>query len=265
MSVNYSELLHIVKEWVEEAGEAIRVSMDKPLNIETKSNVNDLVTEMDYQTEAFFKEKIAAHYPDHEMLGEEGTGESLHSTKGVLWIIDPIDGTTNFVHQQYNFAISIGIFEDGVGQLGLVYDVMKREWFTALKGEGAFQNEKKLDARKPVTLEKAIVGLNSRWLVWEHKNGGGLLHDLVQKSRSARSYGSAALELCYVACGRLDTYINLRLSPWDYAGSLIILDEVGASATTFSNEKPSLLNKGSFIASAPVLHEELLAYMPEIK
>ncbi|MEI2325531.1 inositol monophosphatase family protein, partial [Pseudomonas aeruginosa] len=110
--------------WIREAGERILASQ-KPLQIETKSDRNDLVTNIDKETDQFLIGKIRTTFPDHHILGEEGFGEDIRDTEGILWIVDPIDGTVNFVHQKVNFMISIGVYENGEGKLGYIYDVVR--------------------------------------------------------------------------------------------------------------------------------------------
>src|SRR5699024_6193563 len=118
------EIFLYAKKWIYEAGENIRKQIYKTYQINTKSDANDLVTDVDKSTEQFFAGKIRNQYPKHQILGEEGYGDNVKSLDGTIWIIDPIDGTMNFVHQKKNFAISIGVFQDGVGEIGLIYDVM---------------------------------------------------------------------------------------------------------------------------------------------
>ncbi len=127
--------------WVKEAGDKIRSSFDKTLDIQTKSNPNDLVTNIDKEIEQFFIKKIREIYPNHKIMGEEGFGDRSIKHEGVVWLIDPIDGTMNFIHQQRNFAISLGIYENGLGKIGLVYDVVHDELYHAFRGEGAYMNE----------------------------------------------------------------------------------------------------------------------------
>src|SRR4051794_14169549 len=121
-----------------EAGKRIRESFLYDIEIETKSNANDLVTNIDRETELFFIERIKSFYPSHRIFGEEGMGEKVEHLEGVVWIIDPIDGTMNFVKQHRHFMISIGIFEDGIGKLGYIFDVMRGDLFYAIAGEGAW-------------------------------------------------------------------------------------------------------------------------------
>src|SRR5213080_2007901 len=130
----YSQAQH----WVKEAGEKIRLSFDKTLDIQTKSNPNYLVTNIDKEIQQFFIKKIRGVYPNHKIMGEEGFGDQSIKHEGIVWLIDPIDGTMNFIHQQRNFAISLGIYENGLGKIGLVYDVVHDELYNAFRGKGAY-------------------------------------------------------------------------------------------------------------------------------
>ena len=127
-----------------EAGNKVRIMMKEDLSIETKSNPNDLVTNVDKATENYIYDAILRSYPDHRVIGEEGHGHHMEDVNGVVWVVDPIDGTLNFVHQQEGFAISIGIYRDGKPYAGLVYDVMKDVLYHAKVGEGAFENNHEL-------------------------------------------------------------------------------------------------------------------------
>ncbi|TDQ42270.1 inositol monophosphatase family protein [Aureibacillus halotolerans] len=244
--------------WVREAGARIRKSMENPLHVETKSNANDLVTNMDKETEQFFVSRIQSHYPEHYILGEEGFGDQLETIEGTVWIIDPIDGTMNFVHQKRHFTISLGVYHDGVGMFGLVYDVMADDLYAAFNGEGATLNNAPLMGVNDADLHTAIVGLNANWLTTNEHMPADALHFLVQKARGVRSYGSAALEIVYVAAGFLDAYATMRLSPWDYAGGLIIAKEAGAVGTTLQGEPLNLLHKQSVLIATPKVHKEIV-------
>src|SRR5690606_18681315 len=132
---------------------------------------------------------------------------------GIIWIIDPIDGTTNFVNQQRHFAISLAVYEDGVGQIGIIYDVMSNELFHCKSGEGAYMNDVLLLKLREKPLTESLIGLNATWLTKNKKIDPSVLAPLVSKVRGIRSYGAASIEIAYVAAGRLDGYISLRLKP----------------------------------------------------
>ncbi|HEU5139893.1 MAG TPA: inositol monophosphatase family protein [Bacillales bacterium] len=256
--IDWREIDKQAKQWVKQAGEQIRNSFTDAINVDYKSNPDDLVTDMDKQTEQFFIKKIHQKFPDHRILGEEGHGHDISTAEGTVWIIDPIDGTMNFVHQQSHFAISIGIYHEGVGQIGLIYDVVGDELFHCIKGEGAYVDNRPLQKRTPVLLEESIIGLNATWVTKNHRIDPDILAPVVRKARGTRSYGSAAIELAYIAAGRLDAYLSMRLAPWDFAAGLVLLEEVGAVMTTVDGKPVDLLEQNSIFAGEPELHRNIL-------
>lgn len=259
-----NEIFTSATNWIKEAGERIKQSFQTKLRIESKSNPNDLVTNIDKETEQFFISKIKEKFPDHRVLGEEGNGDDLNELDGIVWIIDPIDGTMNFVRQQRNFAISIGIYEDGVGKIGLIYDVVHEELYHAIKGEGAFVDNQPLPKLDEIPVKEAIIGINATWVTPNRRIDPSILGKLVRDVRGTRSYGSAALEIAQVATGRLDAYITLRLSPWDFAAGLILIEEVGGISSTLTGNPIELLKQNSIFISKPGLHEEIMeTYLKE--
>ncbi|WAA13245.1 inositol monophosphatase family protein [Fervidibacillus halotolerans] len=256
--INWTEIDQFTKEWIKEAGKRIRQSLSEQLHISTKANPNDLVTNIDKDTERFFIERIRKTFPNHKILGEEGFGDELKSTEGVIWVIDPIDGTMNLVHMQRNFTISIGIFENGKGKLAYIYDVMNDELYHAMNGSGAFFNGKRLPKLLDKPLSECIIGLNSIWLTENRRIDHRMLTPLVKGARGTRSIGSAALEMGYIATGWMDVYISLRLSPWDFAAGMIIIEELGGKATKLTGEPLSILEKSSVFFAGPAVHEQIL-------
>jgi myo-inositol-1(or 4)-monophosphatase len=256
--VKWDEIDTCAKEWIKEAGERIKESFENILDIQIKSNPNDFVTNIDKDTEQFFIAKIKNQFPTHRILGEEGLGDQLSELSGIVWIIDPIDGTTNFIQQQRNFAISIGIYEDGIGRIGLIYDVVHGELYHATKGKGAFLNNKPLEKLEKVAVSEAIIGLNTIWVLDNRRINPTVLTPLVQKVRGTRSYGSAAIEIANVVAGRLDAYINLRLSPWDFAAGIVLLEEVGGIARTLRGEPLNLLQQNTVFFSKPGLYDTVM-------
>ncbi|WP_046175172.1 inositol monophosphatase family protein [Domibacillus indicus] len=255
---DWTKIDETVKRWIQEAGANIRASFAGSLSIQAKSNPNDLVTNVDEETERFFIERIRTEFPGHRILGEEGQGDDIKSLDGVIWIIDPIDGTMNFVHQQRNFALSIGIYENGIGQLGYIYDVVHDELYHAQKGLGAWMNDTPLKKLDPVPVEKAVIGISATWLVDNRHFDQNKLVQLAKDVRGTRSYGSAALELAYVASGRLSAYITMRNAPWDFAGGKMIVEEAGGIVSTLSGGEINMLTVNPVFASAPGLHDDIL-------
>lgn len=252
-------LFNQAKQWILEAGKIIREKIDDPMIIDTKSNVNDLVTTMDKETEQFFAYKIKEQYPDHLLFGEEGYGDEIKSLDGTIWIVDPIDGTMNFVHQKKNFAISIGIYQDGVGEIGLIYDVMTDVLYHAQKNNGAYKNELKLkQLNSSLNLHESILGLNHFWLCENSLVDERVMQGLVKTVRGTRTMGSAALEMAYVAEGVLDGYLAMRLSPWDIAAGMIIVKEVGGVTTDRHGNEINLLEKNSLVTCNEQIQQSLL-------
>lgn len=256
--MNWGMIDKYAKSLIKEAGHIIRNSFFKTIDVDTKADANDLVTNIDRDIERFFISRIQRDFPEHKVLGEEGFGDDVQSLDGVIWLLDPIDGTMNFVHQKRNFAISLGIYLDGIGMLGYIYDVMNDELYHAEKGEGAYFNDEKLPMLEITPLSEAIIGVNASWVAPNRRIENGPIAHMVHKCRGTRSYGSAAMELAYVSSGRIDAYLSLRLSPWDIAGGMVIAEEVGAIATNLEGEKPDLLGQDTFIVARPGLHSEIL-------
>ncbi|MFZ3579619.1 inositol monophosphatase family protein [Virgibacillus sp. DJP39] len=256
---NHNKLYQDAKSWVLEAGKIIREQIDEPLTIDTKSNVNDLVTTMDKETEKYFVDKIKSKYSDHLLLSEEGFGDEINTMDGTVWIIDPIDGTMNFVQQKRNFAISVGIYHDGIGEIGLIYNVMDDVLYSAIKGEGAYKNGNKIPSlEKHVDIEKAMIGLNHFWLCENRLVDEKMMQKLVRKVRGTRTYGSAALEFAFVAEGIMDGYLTMRLSPWDIAAGIIIVNEVGGVTTTVSGEEVNMIKNNSILVCHPSIQETII-------
>lgn len=256
MDINYID--RYAKSLIKEAGGRIRNSLFTELTIETKSDPNDLVTNIDKETEQFFISKIREDFPEHRIFGEEGFGDTIDELSGAIWILDPIDGTMNFVHQKRNFAISLGIYVDGSGVLGYIYDVMNDHLYSAKQGEGAYFNDERLPDLKKTTVSESIIGVNATWMApnkhVEYENMVSLLRDC----RGTRSIGSAALEIAYVATGRMDAYLSMRLAPWDIAGGMVIAQETGAIASNLKGESPNLITSDGFLIANPSIHGTLI-------
>ncbi|UOQ47999.1 inositol monophosphatase family protein [Gracilibacillus caseinilyticus] len=260
------EIFEYATKWIYEAGASIRDQIDDHYQIDTKSNANDLVTEVDRSTEQYFAQQIRHTYPDHKIVGEEGYGDKVENLDGTIWIIDPIDGTMNFVHQKRNFAISIGIFFEGVGEIGLIYNVMEDVLYSAKRGEGAFKNDQQLPSlNEKVTLETSIIAMNSSLACKNQRINEEKVQQLVLDSRGARSYGSAALEFAFVAEGIIDAYLTMRLAPWDFAAGMILVEEVGG-VTMQANQQPvNLLEKNTILTCNNQITERLFSDYIELK
>ncbi|MBN8207318.1 inositol monophosphatase family protein [Bacillus sp. NTK071] len=254
---NWNQVYEDAKGWIREAGKEIIASFTTSYAIDTKSNPNDLVTDIDKETEKFFIERIKRTYPNHRIMGEEGFGDKVEDLSGVIWFLDPIDGTMNFVHQQTNFAISIGIYEDGVGKVALIYDVTKDELYHCSKGTGLYLNNEKLKQLEPVKLSESLLAINATWVTENHRIDPRTFSPLLKKIRGTRSYGSAAIEMAYVAAGRLDGYVSLRLAPWDFAAGKLLIEEAGGVCTTVDNKSIDLLDKNTIFVGNHTFHTQV--------
>ena len=195
----------------------------------TKKGRNDFVTEVDRSAEAEIVRVIRKHYPDHAILGEEGGahGETAGSSDYV-WIIDPLDGTTNFLHRLPHFAVSIGLQYRGRLEQGVIYAPCTQDLYTASKGSGALLNNRKLRVSKTTDLDECLIGTGV-----PIRGGAALdkylpmLRNVVEKTAGVRRAGSASLDLAYVAAGRLDAFWELNLKPWDIAAGILLVQEAG--------------------------------------
>jgi len=256
------EIFEQAKIWVEEAGNIIEERINDELVIDTKTHANDLVTEMDKDIELFFANKIKEKYPTHLLLGEEGYGDDVQTLEGTIWIIDPIDGTKNFVHQKKNFAISVGIFHEGVGEIGFIYNVMADVLYSAKRNEGAYKNNVRMKPlNKEVNFEEAIFAFKHDLLCKSKDFDAELIEDFVNEIRGARYGGAAALEIAQVAEGIVDGYISKRLSPWDVAAGIVIMNEVGGIVNRSNSDSVNMLEKGTIVACNEVLSEKIFKYL----
>lgn len=252
------EIYEFGKHLINDAGAFIKKRMLQDFTVNAKTNPNDLVTDVDDETETFIYERILERYPDHRIIGEEGHGTDISDTDGVLWLVDPIDGTLNFVHQMQNFAVSIGVYIDGEPYCGLILDVMNENLFHARVGEGAFKNDTRLKPVAETKLAQSLISLNPNWVIKDQI--GHTFTKVVKDARSTRSYGSAALDLVNTAQGIVSAAVFFRLHPWDYAAGVIILSEAGGITTNLLGEDINILKKDSVLAGNPLIHKELQQY-----
>ena len=252
-------ILNIAVRAARRAGSIInRAALDSGgLQVKTK-NPNDFVTEVDRAAEQAIISAIHAAYPEHAILGEESGSISSKENPEYRWIVDPLDGTTNFIHGFPQYCVSIGVEHRGAMAHAVVYDPVKNELFTASKGRGAFLNDRRIRVSKCVKLGDALAGTG-----FPFKELGRVdlyikqLRNMMEKTAGVRRAGAAALDLAYVACGRLDAFWELGLSPWDMAaGSLLIL-EAGGLVGDLKGEQ-GYLEKGDICAASPKVFPALL-------
>lgn len=241
---------------LKEAGKRIADTLNDSLTVETKANRSDLVTNMDISTQRFIIESLAAQYPDHHFLGEEEDKGKVAKMQGCVWILDPIDGTQNFVCLRRDFAISLALFIDNVGVLGYVYDLMRNELYTAMRGEGAALNGKPL---KPVSVDNTF---ENSLLITEINsfNKFEFVRECAEEAISVRMMGCCALETINVITGRAAAYLNgAGVKVWDIAGAVVIANEMGVNLTRFDGSELSMLEAPvTLIAARSEMHQYLL-------
>jgi len=250
-------MLTIAVKAARRAGHIIsRASLDlSQLTVSSKQQ-SDYVTEVDKAAEAAILEIIREAYPSHAILAEESG--SLGPESEYQWIIDPLDGTTNFIHGFPQYAISIGLAHKGVLNQAVVYDTNRNELFTASKGGGAFLNEKRIRVSKRVRLADALIGTGFPYRSFKHIDAYlAIFRDLTEKTSGLRRPGAASLDLAYVAAGRLDGFWEFGLSPWDMAAGALLITEAGGLVGDLSGE-PNYLAGGNIIAGTPKIFGQLL-------
>lgn len=251
--------LNIAVKAARRAGSIInRASLDLDLLKVTSKQHNDFVTEVDKAAEAAIIEILRHAYPEHAILAEEtgataGSGESEYQ-----WIIDPLDGTTNFIHGFPQFAVSIGLAHKGIVTQAVVYDPSRNELFTASKGRGAFLNDHRIRVSKRTKLQESLIGTGFPFRVWDHIDAYlAMFRDLMQKTSGVRRPGAAALDLAYVAAGRLDGFWEIGLSPWDMAAGTLLITEAGGLVGDLSGET-NYMRTGNVVAGNPKVFVQLL-------
>ncbi len=224
------------------------------LKVETKGR-NDFVSEADRQAEAVIVDTILQHHPDHAILAEEGgaSGESDH-----VWIIDPLDGTTNFLHGFPVFCVSVAVQIRGRLEHGVIYDPLRQEMFTASRGEGAQLDGRRIRVANRRQLADALIGTG---FPYRHRSGGlepylALLADVIRNTSGVRRPGAAALDLAYVAAGRLDGFWETGLKSWDLAAGALMIREAGGIVSGLDGGE-NFLDTGHVLAGSPRIYAGL--------
>lgn len=248
-----SEIISIVRE----AGDIVRTATDIAGKTTEKNGAADLVTKYDVAVENFLREKLTALLPDVLFYGEESAKDG-DPTKGWAFIVDPIDGTTNFVRGLNQSAISVALYKDGTAEYGVVYDPIKDEMFSARRGKGAFLNGTPICVSdRP--LDKGIFGMGTAIYTREFDpRTMSVLGQLFARSCDFRRMGAAALDLCYVAAGRYDAFFEFSLAPWDFAAGRLMITEAGGMLCTMEGEEIPLRRCGIWAANPvnfPILKE----------
>jgi myo-inositol-1(or 4)-monophosphatase len=245
-----------------DAGAIVREGYGKALDVNHKGAI-DLVTDVDLRSEQFLVESIRKAFPEDSILAEEG--ERVEAGER-CWLVDPLDGTTNFAHGLPFFSVSIACMVRGEPHIGVVFDPMRDELFHAFSGSGAWLNGNRIAVSAAPELENSLLVTGFPYDIRTNPdNNLDHYNALALRSQGVRRLGSAALDLCYVAAGRLDGYWELRLNPWDWAAGVLIVRQAGGQVTTFSGDSKVLHGDETLIASNGLIHEALMKVLNESK
>lgn len=251
------QYLDIAIETAIKAGRYLKKKFRYPRQIRYKGEIN-LVTDSDIEAERIIIETIKKAYPGHRILAEETMGTTETSENGFCWIIDPIDGTTNFAHGYPLFAVSIALEYNGNIILGVAYNPLLDELFTAQTGKGAYLNGKRIHVSSTRELGRSLLATGFPYDIRESSKTNIEYFSRFQlKAQDIRRDGSAVLNLCYTACGRFDGFWELKLNPWDTASGVLIVTEAGGKVTDFSGNVFNIYKK-EILASNGLIHEQML-------
>lgn len=257
------DFLIVAIEAAKVAGTIIRENIGKTaLDSITQKSISDYVTKIDIESEKKIISHIKKHFPDAQFLAEESSNSKKEAQ--YLWIIDPLDGTTNFIHSFPVVAISIAMSYKGEIVLGVVYDPLRDELFYAEKGSGAFLNREKISVSKTTEPSFALVATgfpfrNKQYIDSYIK----IFREMLYSVSDLRRAGAAAIDLAYVACGRVDGFFEFSLSPWDIAAGTLIIKEAGGKVSDFEG-KEGYLDTGNIIAGNPFIQEFLVSKIRQI-
>ena len=255
-----SDFIPQMAEIARQAGGLLMEHFHRKVVVEYKGDA-DLVTVADRQSETLIRDFIRKHWPSHDVLGEE---QGLQDTgSDYRWYVDPLDGTTNFAHGYPVFCVSLALEHKGSRIAGVIFDPNRDELFAAERGSGAYLNQQRIQVSKTAKLAECLVatGFPSHK---RHKNPNIFFyHQITLHTHGVRRAGSAALDLCNVACGRFDGFWEFNLNPWDTAAGVLIVEEAGGTVTDFSGE-PFQLNSRETLASNGLVHAALLNEFEQI-
>lgn len=250
-----NKLIEIIKE----AGEILKEGYFEKKEVNFKAK-KDLVTKYDVGIENFLKEKFLKEFKDFNVIAEESDNTNIEFNNSI--IVDPIDGTTNFVNKVPHTCISVGVYKNKKPYIGIVYNPILDELYSAVVGEGAFLNDKKLEVSKENIFQKALISTGFPYTSGTNEDD---LNDVVNKIKyilprcqDIRRLGSAALDLCYVACGTYEGYYEMNLKAWDVSAGLIILQEAGGKVSSLDGSEYKLFEDKYIVATNGYIHNELV-------
>ena len=253
-----NKIFNEIKEIIYKAGEILKEGFYSSKEITLKGK-KDLVTEYDVKIEEFLKKEFEEF--DYSIIAEESIQEEFNNSI----IIDPIDGTTNFAHQIPHCAISVGVYEEKEAKYAFVYNPILNEFYTAIKGEGAFLNDKQIKVSKNDYFGSALIATGFPYSSADNKDDLEMviknLHTILPRCQDIRRLGSAALDLCYVADGRYEGFYEINLKPWDVSAGILILTEAGGKVSNDKGFEFDMFNDKCIVASNGLIHNELVTLL----
>lgn len=251
----WSEFMEAARGAAIEAGRMLRSGMDEAREVSYKGVV-DLVTNFDLQAQELIFNRLASAFPGHGFLAEEGLSRAEQGE--FRWVFDPLDGTTNFAHRFPVFTVSIALEHRGRIILGVVYDPMRDEIFQAVEGDGAFLNGRGIRVSAVDDLNRGLLATGFPYDLRESPvNNIAHFNNFLTRAQAIRRCGSAAMDLCYVACGRFDGFWELKLKPWDHAAGVLIVREAGGRVSDFEGRGFEISSQES-LASNGLIHQAMI-------
>ena len=252
--------LEAAVEIAQEAGKILREENERPPTISYKGDF-DLVTQADRRSEALIVSRLQKYFPEHAVAAEEGTGKDTDSE--YRWHVDPLDGTTNFAHHYPCFCVSMALAGNKELLLGVIYNPIYNELFTAARGEGALFNGRKIQCSKVDAVRNSLLCTGFPNHNREANPNFHFYWDFTLRSHGVRRDGSAALDLAYVAMGRFDSFWEFGLNPWDTAAGVVLVEEAGGKITDMQGQ-PYRLGGPSILASNGLIHDEMVRVVAEV-
>ena len=250
-------MLNFAIETAREAGQILLEKFGRRINVSLKGDIN-LVTEADLASEELIIEKIKSYYPKHAILAEEsGEAVVIGGDKRWKWIIDPLDGTTNYAHGYPCFCVTLALERDGEIVIGVTFDPTRNEMFAAEKGKGATLNNKPIRVSETENLSDALIVTGFPYDFKQRLDFARHLTEFLLRSRGVRRDGSAAIDMAYVACGRFDGFWEEGLNPWDVAAGLLLIEEAGGRVSYYDDSRFSIYAP-PICASNGLIHGEML-------
>ena len=250
-------MLNFAIETAREAGQLLLEKFDRGISVMKKGDIN-LVTEADLASEALIIERIKSYYPKHSILAEEsGEAVVIGGDTTWKWIIDPLDGTTNYAHGYPCFCVTLALEHNGEIVIGVTFDPTRNELFAAEKGRGASLNNKPIRVSSTENLGDALIVTGFPYDIKERDNFARHLTEMLLKSRGVRRDGSAAIDMAYVACGRFDGFWEEGLNAWDVAAGVLLIEEAGGQVTYYDNSKFSIYAP-PICSSNGLIHSQML-------